>query len=284
VIGHPVAHSRSPWIHTRFAELLGEALAYDRELAPLDGFAATVQRLRADGVAGCNVTVPFKFEAAALATRLTERARLACACNLLRFDGDAVVGDNTDGWGLVHDITAGAGFDLAGRDLLLVGAGGAAAGVLGPLLGTGLRRIVIVNRSLDRARRLARHHADLAARQNVELQVENPQDLKASFDVVVNATAASLNGAAPPVPASALRPGTLALDMMYGPPAQAFLDWAAAQGAQPRDGLGMLVAQAAEAFFVWRGRRPPVAPVLAALRSLLADEAVGRRADAATGR
>ena len=200
VIGHPVAHSRSPWIHTRFAELLGEALAYDRELAPLDGFAATVQRLRADGVAGCNVTVPFKFEAAALATRLTERARLACACNLLRFDGDAVVGDNTDGWGLVHDITAGAGFDLAGRDLLLVGAGGAAAGVLGPLLGTGLRRIVIVNRSLDRARRLARHHADLAARQNVELQVENPQDLKASFDVVVNATAASLNGAAPPVP------------------------------------------------------------------------------------
>ncbi len=268
VIGNPVEHSRSPWIHARFAGQTGERVAYGKRLSPLDGFAATVRQFRDEGGRGCNVTVPFKFAAAALADAHSPRARLAGACNTLRFDGERVFGDNTDGAGLVGDIAA-AGIDMTGRDLLLVGAGGAAAGVLGPLLDARPRRIVMANRTAAKAQALADSHAAVAQATGAELMACGLDDIAGAFHVVVNATASSLGGGGVPVPARVLRPGALAYDMMYGPAAQAFLAWAREHGAVPRDGLGMLVEQAAESFLVWRGVRPETAPVLASLRALL---------------
>ncbi len=162
VMGNPVAHSRSPWIHARFAELTGQTLAYERQLAPLDGFAATVQAFRSAGGRGCNVTVPFKHEAAALASWQSPGVALAGAANTLHFDGDAIRAHNTDGPGLVADIIHNAGVPLAGQEVLLIGAGGAAAGVLGPLIGQRPRRIVIANRTRSRADALVQRHAALA--------------------------------------------------------------------------------------------------------------------------
>lgn len=270
VIGNPVAHSRSPWIHARFAALTGQVLHYDRLLVEPEGFAEAVARLRTGGARGCNVTVPFKFEAAALATQTTPRAHLAQACNTLRFDGGSVFADNTDGVGLVRDIEGNAGVALRGADVLLVGAGGAAAGVLGPLLEAGPRRIVVANRTAARAQALAGRHAVLAQQHGALLCGVALEAVQGDFAVVVNATAASLAGSSLAIPATALREGALAYDMMYGPAAQGFMDWAAGHGAVPRDGLGMLVEQAAEAFLVWRGVRPPSATVLAELRALIA--------------
>lgn len=269
VIGHPVEHSRSPWIHARFAQLTGQPVEYGKVLAPLDGFAASVDAFRAGGGRGCNVTVPFKFEAFQLATAPTARAQRAGACNVLRFDGDTVFGDNTDGAGLVADIKQHAGVALAGADLLLVGAGGGAAGVLGPLLQTRPRRLVIANRSPAKAVALVQSHAGMARDFGTELQSSSLDGVAGAFDVVVNATASSLAGDAVPVAASVLRQGALACDMMYGPAAVRFLAWAREHGAVGRDGLGMLVEQAAEAFFVWRGVRPPTTAVLAELRALV---------------
>ena len=271
VMGNPVAHSRSPWIHARFAELTGQTLRYDRQLAPLDGFAAAVAAFRAAGGRGCNVTVPFKHEAAALATWQSPGVALAGAANTLHFDGDAIRAHNTDGPGLVADITANAGVTLAGRDLLLIGAGGAAAGVLGPLIGQRPRRLVIANRTLARASELVHRHAALAAQGGVALSACGLDDAahRGAFDVVVNASASSLGGGAVPVAAAVLKPGALALDMMYGPAAQGFLDWATAHGARPRDGLGMLVEQAAESFLIWRGVRPHSLSVLVELRAIV---------------
>ena len=267
VIGNPVAHSRSPAIHARFAELTGERLVYERCLLPIDGFAQGVRAFMARGGRGCNVTVPFKLEAAALATTRSERVQRAGAANTLVFDGQAIHADNTDGLGLVADIERNAGVPLAGRDVLLVGAGGAAAGVLGPLLQAGVRHVTVANRTLARAQALVQAHADLAALQKAELIALAPQALEANFDIIINATASSLAGEAVPVPAQVLRAGSLAYDMMYGPAAQGFLGWARQHGAVPRDGLGMLVEQAAEAFALWRGIRPPSAQVLAELQA-----------------
>lgn len=271
VVGHPVEHSKSPWIHARFAALTGQAVQYDKLLAPLDGFVATVTRFRSAGGRGCNVTVPFKFEAMALATAVTDRARLAGACNTLRFDGATVLGDNTDGIGFVRDVEIGAGRSLAGQRVLLVGAGGAAAGVLGPVLQARPAAVVVANRTASRAQSLVDAHAAVAAQGSVPLQACALDQLPVlgAFDVVVNATASSLAGDAVPVPASVLRQGTLAVDLMYGAAAQGFLAWAQRHGAVPRDGLGMLVEQAAESFAVWRGVQPPTAPVLRDLRALL---------------
>ncbi|GAB4215514.1 MAG: shikimate dehydrogenase [Rhodoferax sp.] len=272
VMGNPVGHSRSPWIHTRFAELTGQPVAYERREVPLDGFVQAVQDFRAQGGRGCNVTVPFKFQAAALATRLTPRAQLAQAANVLCFDGDDILADNTDGVGLVADIEFNAALGLKGRRVLLVGAGGAAAGVLGPLIAAGVAHVTVANRTPEKAERLIRHHAGLGLLHKVELVAQSTQGLEGVFDVVINATASSLSGSDVPISAQCLRPGTLAYDMMYGPAAQGFLDWARAHGAQPRDGLGMLVEQAAESFALWRGVRPPAQVVLDALRQLLAQE------------
>ncbi len=270
VLGNPVAHSRSPWIHTRFAELTGERLRYEARLVPLGGFAAAIAQLAAEGVRGCNVTVPFKLDAAQAATRCSERVQLAGAANTLSFADGALLADNTDGLGLVADIAQNAGFDMAGRDVLLLGAGGAAAGALAPLLAAGPRRVVVANRTMARAEALVQAHAALALLHKTELLAKSPQALEHDFDLIVNATASSLAGDSVPVSARVLRPGSLAYDMMYGPAAQGFLDWATAGGAEARDGLGMLVEQAAEAFALWRGVRPPAAQVLRELRALMA--------------
>ena len=277
VMGNPVEHSRSPWIQARFAELTGQTLDYRRRLVPLGGFAEAVAAFRADpaGTArGCNVTVPFKFDAAEVAAgHLTPRAALAGAVNTLVFDdpatGGAIGGDNTDGAGLVNDIVRNAGVALAGRDVLLIGAGGAAAGVLGPLLVAGARRVVVANRTLGKAVALVQRHAPVALAHGAQLEARALDAVPGRFDIVVNATASSLSGGSVPVDAGVLQPGALAIDMMYGPAAAGFMDWARAHGAVPRDGLGMLVEQAAEAFALWRGVRPPAAQVLDELRAQL---------------
>ena len=270
VMGNPVEHSRSPWIHSRFAALTGQNLQYTRQLVPLDGFAQAVRAFAQAGGRGCNVTVPFKLEAAQCATTRSERVQLAAAANTLVFQDGAIHADNTDGLGLVADIQRNAGVPLAGCDVLLGGAGGAAAGVLGPLLHEGPRSVAVVNRTAARAQALVQAHTPLATLQKTELLALDMQALERDFDIIINATASSLAGAGVPVPAHVLRPGSLAYDMMYGAAAQPFLDWATRHGAQPRDGLGMLVEQAAEAFALWRGVRPPSAQVLAELRSAMA--------------
>ena len=270
VMGNPVEHSRSPWIHSRFAALTGQSLQYTRQLVPLDGFAQAVRAFAQAGGRGCNVTVPFKLEAAQCATTCSERVQLAAAANTLVFQDGAIHADNTDGLGLVADIQRNAGVPLAGCDVLLVGAGGAAAGVLGPLLHEAPRSVAVVNRTAARAQALVQTHTPLATLQKTELLALDMHALERDFDIIINATASSLAGAGVPVPAHVLRPGSLAYDMMYGAAAQPFLDWAARHGAQPRDGLGMLVEQAAEAFALWRGVRPPSAQVLAELRSAMA--------------
>ncbi|CAN7392217.1 shikimate dehydrogenase [Pseudorhodoferax sp. LjRoot39] len=269
VMGNPVAHSRSPWIHARFAELTGQAVVYDRLHVALDGFTAAVQGFRAGGGKGCNVTVPFKLEAAALATAHSDRARLAGACNTLKLSAEGIYGDNTDGAGLVQDITQHAGQAIAGRSLLLVGAGGASAGVLGPLIAAGALRIAVANRTVAKARTLVDRHAALARQHGCALQACGLDGVDGRFDIVVNASASSLAGAGVPVAASVLAEGALAVDMMYGPAAAPFLAWARAHGARARDGLGMLVEQAAESFALWRGVRPPSAQVLAELRAIV---------------
>lgn len=272
VAGNPVAHSRSPHIHRLFAQQTGQAVDYGRLLCPLDAFAATVQAFAGEGARGCNVTVPFKFEAFALAARRTPRAELAQAANVLRFDTAAQGGwlaDNTDGIGLVRDITVNAGVPLAGQRVLLIGAGGASAGVMGPFIEAGCAELVVANRTVAKAEELVARHADVARQHGVRLSARSLQDAGEAFDVVVNGTATSLSGEGVPVGPQVLRTGSLALDMMYGPAAQGFLDWARSHGATGRDGLGMLVEQAAESFLLWRGVRPDTAPVLRQLRALV---------------
>ncbi|MBC7444661.1 MAG: shikimate dehydrogenase [Polaromonas sp.] len=274
VLGNPVGHSKSPQIHARFAQLTGQQLDYRPWLVPLGGFAATLAQLAMGGARGCNVTVPFKLEAYLAADSRSERAQLAQAANTLVIGADGVQADNTDGSGLVQDIQANAGVALAGRDVLLIGAGGAGAGVLGPLLAAGPRRLVLVNRTRARADALAARHQAHPWLQNVlqntELLVQEMQAVEGAFDVVINASASSLAGSAVPVAGSVLKPGALACDLMYGPAADGFMAWARAHGACPRDGLGMLVEQAAASFSLWRGVRPPAAQVLQELRRQLA--------------
>jgi shikimate dehydrogenase len=269
VIGNPVAHSRSPFIHAEFARQTGEALAYERMLCPMDGFAAAVRTFAAAGASGCNVTMPFKFEAFDLAARKTDRARLAGACNTLAFTAEGWIGDNTDGAGLVRDIERNAGVSLAGARVLLVGAGGGAAGALGALAAKGAD-VVVANRGRDRAERLVSRFLERAGTTvQGRVRASGLDDCGTAFDIVVNASASSATGAPVPVAESVLRPGALALDMMYGPLSAGFLAWAAQHGAVGRDGLGMLVEQAAEAFLFWRGVEPETTRVLAALRRQL---------------
>jgi shikimate dehydrogenase len=291
VAGHPVAHSQSPFIHAMFAAQTGQSVRYGRLLCPLDegGFASTVRDFAASRGGsmgefdscgsstdagnvsrGCNVTVPFKFEAFALGQRHSERALLAQAANLLRFDAEGWLADNTDGAGLVRDIEHNAGVTLAGSRVLLIGAGGAAAGALGALIAARPAEVVLCNRTVDKAEALAARHAAWADAHGVRLQSASLQQPGGAFDALINASASSLHSDEVPVPASALRQGTLALDMMYGAAAQPFVDWAETHGACGRDGLGMLVEQAAESFFIWRGVRPDTAPVLEALQHKLA--------------
>lgn len=268
VIGNPIAHSRSPRIHSLFAELTGQSLVYERELAALDGFDAALRHLVASGTRGMNVTVPFKLDAARTADTRSDRVVRCGAANTLVVGTDGRVhADNTDGLGLVADITRNAGVALAGQRVLLLGAGGAAAGALAPLLAEAPAQLVISNRTQAKAEALVAQHADLAALYKTELLALSSEALKGNFDLIINATASSLQGAAIPAPTHVVRPGTLVYDMMYGPAAQPFLHWAAQLGGVPRDGLGMLVEQAAEAFLLWRGVRPPSQPVLTQVRA-----------------
>jgi len=268
VIGNPIAHSKSPEIHPVFAAQTGQDIAYGRCLAPIDGFAYTVRRLVAEGYRGANVTVPFKLEAAALATRLTERGRLAGAVNTLSFEDGEIVGDNTDGIGLVTDIVKNAKVALAGKRILLLGAGGAARGVILPFLEQAPKSIVIANRTRATADALVRQFAAQAAHAG-QVSACAFDEIAGPYDVVINATSASLSGTLPPVPASAFGPDTLAVDIMYAKQPTQFMEFAALHGAQVRDGLGMLVEQAAEAFAIWRGVRPDTGALLVEMRSKL---------------
>lgn len=258
VIGHPVAHSKSPWIHAQFARATGEAIEYGAIDAPPEDFLRAVEAFRAAGGKGLNVTLPFKGEAFRYCAETTERARAAQAVNTLVLDRVRPFGDNTDGVGLVRDLTVNLGRRLAGARLLLIGAGGAAQGVLGPLAQAGPAGIVIANRTLPRAQALAARVPGAVACGFDGLEGR-------AFDLVINATAAGLAGELPRLPVGLFRQAALAYDMVYGRDTE-FLAMARAAGAETSDGLGMLVEQAAESFLVWRGVRPGTGPVLAALR------------------
>jgi len=261
VFGNPIAHSKSPIIHGAFARQTGQDMDYSALLAPLDGFPEAVRAFQAGGGLGANVTVPFKEQANALAQRRTPRAEAAGAVNTLSFQADGIWGDNTDGVGLVRDLTDNMGLSLAGLRILLMGAGGAARGVVLPLLESGSQGLFIVNRTPAKAEELARLFAD---RPGV---AGGGYDRLAGrhFDLVINATAASLAGDLPPLPDDVFAADAWAYDMMYGRDTP-FMAFARERGARVADGLGMLVEQAAEAFHLWRGVRPDTRPVIRMLR------------------
>jgi len=258
VIGNPVGHSKSPYIHQQFASTCGQEMQYQTLLAPLDGFAETVRQFIAAGGRGANVTVPFKLEAFNLATELSPCAQAAGAVNTLRFSDKGIYGDNTDGAGLVMDICKNAGINLASKRILLLGAGGAARGALLPLLKCQPRELVIANRSIEKAQLLAQQFAEFGPIVSCELA-----QLAGAFDVVINATSASLSEQIPAMPAHVFGPSCLAYDMMYADKPTRFMVFAREHGAIPRDGWGMLVEQAAEAFYGWRGIRPDTTALLA---------------------
>jgi shikimate dehydrogenase len=268
VIGNPVAHSKSPFIHARFAEQTGEPVEYGRLPAPVDAFAPYLRAFIEAGGQGVNVTVPFKVDAHAFADTLSPRAAAAGAVNTLSFDANGIYGDNTDGVGLVRDIEANLGVPLTGARILLLGAGGAARGVVLPMLDRAPHTLTIVNRTAAKADALVARFAAAARHAGCRLTATQAAP-PGGYDVIVNATAASLDAALPDCGDGAFGTGTLAYDMMYGAQPTVFMRHAQALGARAADGLGMLVEQAAESFFVWRGVRPDGAPVLAALRELL---------------
>jgi shikimate dehydrogenase len=265
VIGNPVAHSKSPLIHEAFARATGQRMSYERLLAPLDGFVATVEHFVAEGGRGLNVTVPFKLEAFALAGEKSSRAEEARACNTLAWRGDHWYADNTDGVGLMRDLTHNLHEALAGRDVLVLGAGGAARGIMGPLLAKTPRSVVVLNRTERRAAELAAsfmQHGPVTAMSAAQLNGRR-------FHVVINATSIGINGDVPENlwPRRPFAPGGLAYDLVYADVPTPFLRWASEQSAERMaDGLGMLIEQAAESFVVWRGVRPETPPVFAMLR------------------
>jgi shikimate dehydrogenase len=265
VVGNPVEHSKSPVIHAEFARQTGQKLEYGSLLAPLDGFRETVLQFRDEGGKGLNVTVPFKNEAFALATTLTSRARDAEAVNTLKFDQDRIIGDNTDGAGLIRDLLHNLGFTLERKRILLVGAGGAAQGVLFPLLHQEPALIVVANRTLDRAREM---QSKVEKRDVLErtVQAQTFESLAGlSFDLVINATSAGLTDSKLPIPRGIFARDALAYEMMYGRDTP-FMRFAREEGAQVADGLGMLVEQAAESFYLWRDIRPETRSVIEKLR------------------
>ena len=259
LFGLPLGHTKSPLIHAAFARETGQDLSYEAIEAPADGFAAAVDRFRAAGGRGCNVTLPFKRDAFAYATELTERARLAGAVNCMKFDSARGVGENFDGLGLVNDIQVNLGVPLRGRRVLLLGAGGAARGALPPFLAQAPEVLVIANRTVAKATALGvefTRHGRLIAGGYADCA-------DARFDVVVNATSASLRGELPPLSPAVFTAGALAYDLVYGKGLTPFLRLARDAGAGPlADGVGMLVEQAAEAFAWWRGVRPATRPLI----------------------
>ncbi|WP_455221442.1 shikimate dehydrogenase [Kaarinaea lacus] len=267
VMGNPIAHSKSPQIHTLFARQTRQNIRYRAIQVDPGGFKQAVGNFFASGGKGLNITVPFKQEAWQLANELSERARLAGAVNTLKPAPEGgLFGDNTDGIGLVRDLTQNIGIALNAKKLLLVGAGGAARGVVAPLLDQQPNLLTIVNRTMDRAHELVQHFSDkgnVGAKSFTALEGEQ-------FDVVINATSASLHGDLPPLPTSTISHTEIVYDMMYGSEPTLFLQWAQQHGAgKISDGLGMLVEQAAESFFIWRNVKADTAPVITQLRASL---------------
>src|SRR5512134_144327 len=265
VVGNPIAHSRSPEIHQRFAQQTRQKLTYERIEIPLDGFEDRALALREAGYRGLNVTVPFKLDAAKLADDLTARARLAGAVNTLKFDEDTILGDNTDGIGFVRDVRERLKFDLSDCSVLVLGAGGAVRGLLGSLLDESPRWLAVANRSHTRAKELAEEfgvetiHFD-------EIPAEH-------FDLIINGTTTGLNHEAPAIDPETFNDCALAYDLVYAADPTPFMQLAMSGGAkQVVDGLGMLIEQAAESFLLWRGVRPETAAVYRDLRELLRRE------------
>lgn len=269
VIGNPISHSKSPLIHAMFAKQTGQNISYEAIESPLDGFADTIKRLQVEGYKGCNVTVPFKFEAFLAAATHSDRAAAPRAANTLKFD-DGIFADNTDGFGLVTDIEHNLQFSVREKRVLLLGAGGAAWGVLLPLLDKHPARLVLSNRTVAKAEEA---HSILSERfgehidDSTEFVAKSFSNLAGQqFDLVINATSAGLSDSEIPLPPGIFTPGALAYDMMYGRETP-FIKLARSEGATVADGLGMLIEQAAEAFYIWRGVRPNTAPVIAHLRT-----------------
>lgn len=264
VFGNPVAHSRSPDIHHAFAAQRDDDLRYEKREAPLDDFAGAVNAFREEGGLGANVTVPFKGQAFDLCDAVTERAGQAGAVNTLWWDGDQLHGDNTDGAGMVKDIRDNLGWAITGKRVLVLGAGGAVRGVMGPLLAEKPTLVRVANRTAEKAEILARGFMN---GDNSPVLGSGLDNLMGQFDLVINAISAGLHGEMPALPEGLLAEGAVAYDMVYGSEPTPFMVWAQQQGAvATADGLGMLVEQAAEAFEIWRGWRPDSAPVIAGLR------------------
>lgn len=267
VIGNPVSHSLSPRIHSTFARLTGQDMCYEALKLEADEFVPRIQEMLYSGeIKGANITVPYKEQAWRLADLRSDRAELAGAVNTLYLDPDGrIVGENTDGSGLVSDLQSNLDFELNNARVLLVGAGGAVRGVIAPLLSAGVSQLVLTNRTLAKAQSLK----DLFGDQRI-LVSEFEQVPEPAFDLIINGTSASLSGQLPPLPDSCISEATLAYDMMYGAEPTAFCRWASERGASAVDGLGMLVEQAADAFAIWRGVRPETAGLLTELRKELA--------------
>lgn len=264
VIGNPIKHSKSPEIHEAFAQQFGLALSYEAISLDATVFEQGVRNLQASGLTGLNITVPFKQTAWQLADELTDRARASKAVNTLSFsDSDLIAGDNTDGIGLMRDLENNLGFIIKGSKILVSGAGGAARGILPALIEGQPKKIVITNRTPSKARELL---TDLNSPENVSTCP--PEKIEDNFDIVINATSASLSGQVAFLREEIFGPSTLAYDLAYGDKTTAFLRWALHSGAkQTVDGLGMLVEQAAEAFYIWNRHRPDTSPVISALRT-----------------
>jgi shikimate dehydrogenase len=263
VFGHPIGHSLSPFIHGLFARETGQEMTYRAYDVSAEDFNTRVRTFFTGGGRGLNITLPHKLAAAALADELTERAMHAAAVNTLARQGDSVLGDNTDGIGLVRDLCDNLQIIVTGSRVLMLGAGGATRGVIAPLLSLTPSLLVIANRTPDRAAALATAFTELGTCRGIGFEQVDDQP----FDLIINATAASLSGEIPPIPRGTIGPSTVCYDLAYGRSANAFLKWSQECGcARAVQGIGMLVEQAAESFRLWRGVRPQTAPVLAALK------------------
>ena len=265
VFGNPIAHSKSPVIHATFARQTDQAMEYNKQEIPLDGFVAAVDNFFKSGGCGLNITVPFKLEACEYADSLTTRAQKAQAVNTLLMSDGKVIGDNTDGYGLVTDLTTVLEWPLADQRVLILGAGGAVRGILQPMIDAGVAEIVIANRTLAKAETLAEAFSG-----EVPISACEFGQLQTHFDLVINGTSASLSGDLPPLPSGVVSEKSACYDMMYGKEPTVFMRWAQSQGVECiADGLGMLVGQAAESFYCWRGVRPEVQPIIRQLRNEL---------------
>lgn len=264
VFGNPIEHSKSPAIHTAFASATGEDICYQKQQVDEDGFVAAADEFFASGGKGLNITVPFKQDAYGYAARLTARARHAGAVNTLSLQDDGtLLGDTTDGVGMVRDMVKNLGWEIKGKKILVLGAGGAVRGVLEPLLELLPQHVVIANRTVDKALQLSKGFAEMGYLLGCGFDMLPGQQ----FDVVINGTSASLAGELPPLPDDLLMGGAACYDMMYGPEPTVFMNWAQQYGASAvADGLGMLVEQAAESFAIWRGVRPETQQVIVALK------------------